>query len=115
MVACLHRPAPPGAEAAPQGVSLTRLAPAVSLPALSHALAPASVLHVAVQLGQPVPPTWLLAVQGEAFELGEGLSEPARLRLADAVARALGWLAARRAEAPPPGIGRAGAEAVAPP
>lgn len=90
----------PGAVAAPQGVAPTPLAvPAKSLPALSHALAPAGVLHVAARLGTDVPPAWQLAVEGAAFGLGEGLSEAGQARLGRAVAQAQDWIAARRAEA----------------
>jgi len=88
----------PGAVAAPGGVALSRLVPAAALPALSHALAPAAVLLVAAQMGAPVPPAWQLAIEGEAFGLGEAMSAPAQARLAVALVEARAWMAARRAE-----------------
>lgn len=77
------------------GVTLVPLAAAESLPALSHALAPSAVLRVAVQLGSPPPPAWQLAIEGERFDLGEGLGDAARSRLARALALAQGWIASR--------------------
>lgn len=56
----------------------------------SHAISPAAVLHAYLQMGEGVPPpTWLLAIRGTAFELGDDLSRPAR----DALAAALTWFA----------------------
>lgn len=78
-------------------LALTRLTPAPALPVLSHALEPAAVLHVAQRLGERVPPAWQLAIEGEAFELGAGLSEAARARLPLALAQARQWVAAHGA------------------
>lgn len=91
----------PQSVAAPGGVALHALTAAAALPALSHALTPAGVLRVAARLGEPPPPAWQLAIEGEAFGLGEALSAPARTRLAQALAAAEGWIAARRAEIAP--------------
>jgi hydrogenase maturation protease len=45
----------------------------------THALAPAAVLGVYRQItGEDPPPAFVLCVRGERFELGEGLSGPAR-------------------------------------
>lgn len=77
----------------PGGVSLGPLAPQHGHPPASHQLAPAAVLGVAEQLQQVPPPAWLLAIEGEAFGLGEGLSAPARQRLAQALVLARDWLA----------------------
>ncbi|MCC6523964.1 MAG: hydrogenase maturation protease [Polyangiaceae bacterium] len=62
-----------------------RVTPARDASATTHALSPAAVLatHAAVA-GQP-PEAWLLAIRGERFELGEGLSDAARENLAAAV------------------------------
>jgi hydrogenase maturation protease len=86
--------AEPGA--AGGGLRLAPLQPAQALPALSHALTPAGVLHVAQRLGRPVPPAWQLAVEGQAFGLGEGLGPAMLARLPAALALARGWLAGRR-------------------
>ncbi len=73
------------------GVQLSRVHPAQALPALSHALTPAGVLHVAQRLGQPLPQAWQLAIEGESFGLGEGLSEAASARLSQALAVVRAW------------------------
>jgi len=43
----------------------------------THALSPEAVLAVLARIGQPAPPTFVLGVAGERFELGEGLSAAA--------------------------------------
>jgi hydrogenase maturation protease len=73
----------PGAVA---GAALTRIAADAAAPLTSHALRPQAVLQVCATLRQKVPPAWLLAIEGQSFELGEPLSAPALGRLADAVA-----------------------------
>ena len=51
----------------------------------SHALSPESVLAVYAQVtGQPPPPSFLLCLRGESFELGEGLSAAATTRQEEA-------------------------------
>jgi len=80
------------------GVALHPLTAAEALPALSHALTPAAVLRVAARLGTQPPPAWQLAIEGEAFGLGEAISAPALMRLVQALAAAQGWIAARREE-----------------
>ncbi|MBX3606963.1 MAG: hydrogenase maturation protease [Piscinibacter sp.] len=76
------------------GVALTPLAPQAGHPPASHTLAPAAVLGVYAQVQrEPPPPAWLLAIEGSAFGLGEGLSAAAARRLAQAQALALRWLA----------------------
>ena len=82
----------PGPEPCTSGLTLQRLRPATTLPVLSHALEPAAVLHVAARLGEPMPPAWLLAIEGERFELGADLSAAARTRLRHAVAQAGQWI-----------------------
>jgi len=45
----------------------------------SHALSPAAVLETFERCtGRAAPPAWVLAVRGDAFELGAGLSPAAR-------------------------------------
>jgi hydrogenase maturation protease len=48
----------------------------------SHALSPGAVLHAYQQIYGPPPPAYVLAIRGEAFELGEGLSTGAAANLA---------------------------------
>lgn len=75
------------------GVALAPLTAQPGHPPASHTLAPAAVLGVYEQLQQrPAPPAWLLAIEGEAFELGEGLSSAAQRRLDTAVQRTMAWL-----------------------
>ena len=52
----------------------------------SHALSPECLLGVAVQVGVRPPPSFVLAIAGEQFELGEPLSERARRHLDAAIA-----------------------------
>ncbi len=75
------------------GVALAPLAPQRGHPPTSHSLAPAAVLGVfeQVQPGAP-PPAWLLAIEGEAFGLGEGLSPQGAQRLARAIVQARRWV-----------------------
>ncbi|WP_127998036.1 hydrogenase maturation protease [Piscinibacter defluvii] len=81
----------------PGGAQLAALAPQHGHPPASHALAPAAVLGVFEQVqGQRPPPAWLLAVQGEAFGLGEGLGDAARQHLARAIELTRAWLEERR-------------------
>lgn len=54
----------------------------------SHALSPGAVLHAYRKLFGEPPPAFVLAIRGEAFELGEGLSEAAAAHLDSALA----WL-----------------------
>lgn len=61
----------------------------------SHALSPQGVLHVFTEMkGTEPPPCTLLAIAGEAFELGEPLSRAAQDHLAAALSWTTGWLAA---------------------
>lgn len=62
----------------------------------SHALSPGAVLHAYRNLFGDPPPSWVLAIRGHAFELGEGLSADAAANLAAARA----WLLARLRHAP---------------
>ena len=61
----------------------------------SHALSPEALLQVFVDLqGHAPPPTTLLAIRGQAFELGEPMSAAAQTHLAAAVLWASDWLKA---------------------
>ena len=59
----------------------------------SHALSPEALLQVFFDLqGYAPPPATLLAIRGQAFELGEPMSPAAQNHLAAALAWALVWL-----------------------
>lgn len=61
----------------------------------SHAMSPQAVLQVYLDLNDaPPPPSWLLAIHGERFELGEPLSSNAATNIEAALAWAVAWLAA---------------------
>ena len=68
----------------------------------SHAMSPRSVLQVYCDLeDEEPPPTWQLAIRGEAFELGDGLSPAAAEGLEAAFAWFRDWIAGGAAEAVP--------------
>jgi hydrogenase maturation protease len=79
---------------APMPFSLSRIEAARDTGFTTHAMSPQAVLRVYADLdeGDP-PPCWLLAIHGERFELGEALSDPARLSLEAALLVAADWLA----------------------
>jgi len=54
----------------------------------SHALSPGALLHATQKLFGEAPPAYVLAIRGEAFELGENPSAGATANLAAALA----WL-----------------------
>lgn len=59
----------------------------------THALHPAAILQVYQELYQrPPPPTFLLSIRGEQFELGESLSDVAKQNLAEAWEFMKQWL-----------------------
>jgi hydrogenase maturation protease len=60
----------------------------------SHALSPGAVLHAYRKLFGEPPLSYVLAIRGEAFELGKGLSEAAAANLE----AALEWLCQRPLE-----------------
>lgn len=82
-----------------RGATLTPIYPDASLRPASHALRPQAVLQVAMQLRGHAPPAWLLAVEGQNFALGEGLSALAEHHLDAALLLAQAWLAERRQSA----------------
>ena len=85
------------ASAAPDGSPFRAgiIAPAKDASFTSHALSPQGVMHVYAEIkGRPPPPCTLLAIAGEAFELGEPLSTAAQTHLAAALAWTKDWLAA---------------------
>lgn len=81
---------------AASGSVLTAIGAEGPLPPASHALRPQAVLQVALRIGMPPPPAWLLAIEGSGFELGAALSTTAEIHLVLAEGLAMDWLTARR-------------------
>ena len=78
---------------------LERLAEAEDVSYTTHALSPAAVLSVYRRIhGVAPPPSFLLGIRGERFELGDGLSDAASIHLDAALKLALD-LCAHPAEA----------------
>lgn len=70
----------------PGPFTFQRIAPASGAAYTTHELSPEAVLQVYVQTeGEEPPPAFVLCIRGEAFELGEALSAPARRHLDAAV------------------------------
>jgi hydrogenase maturation protease len=82
----------PGTLAPGAGATLTPIVPSTRLTPASHALSPQGVLQVARHLQGTATPAWLLAIEGAHFELGQDLSDAARLHLQQALHMALDWL-----------------------
>ncbi|MEN6585205.1 MAG: hydrogenase maturation protease [Sulfuricella sp.] len=66
--------------------AFTRLTAAKDTSYTSHAMSPAAVLQAYHELYGAPPPTYLLGVRGEAFDLGEPLSDAAASNLESALA-----------------------------
>ncbi len=86
-----------GVQDIPAGVVIVSIVADDQVPPASHSLRAEAVLHVARQLDGDVPPAWQLAIEGQSFSLGEGLSEVAQNHLTQAMNLAQDWLSARRA------------------
>ena len=78
---------------APAPFSLMRIEAARDNSFTTHAMSPQAVLKVFADIddGEP-PPCWLLAIRGEAYELGEPLSDAAQQRLQAALLTAADWI-----------------------
>lgn len=77
----------------PAPFEVTRLQPAQDASFTTHALSPQALLQVYQDMqGEPPPPCTLLAIRGEAFELGEPPSPVALAHLKHAVTWASQWL-----------------------
>lgn len=73
--------------------AIRQLAPAAGADCHTHILAPEAVLQVHAELhDKPPPPALLLAIRGEAFDLGSGLSAAARNNLDSACDWTRHWL-----------------------
>ena len=66
----------------PPPFTFTRLRPARDASYSSHVMSPAAVVQVYEEIyGHPAPPSFLLSVRGEAFELGAPMSRDAEASL----------------------------------
>lgn len=73
--------------AMPGGVGFKRVVAAKDDSTSTHQLSPAALLTVYQHaLHHPAPPAFLLTIQGQTFELGQTLSQPARRHLVRAFA-----------------------------
>jgi hydrogenase maturation protease len=61
--------------------TFTKVEPDAAMPAMSHALGPEAVLAVAAELYGKTPDARLLAIRGERWTVGEGLSAKAERNL----------------------------------
>lgn len=84
-------------DACTNGVTIKPLVADECVPPMSHALHAEAVLYVAQQFDDRVPPAWQLAIEGQSFALGEGLSESAEHNLSQGLILAQCWLDDRRA------------------
>ncbi|MCE5272905.1 hydrogenase maturation protease [bacterium] len=66
---------------APEPFGLSRLAPSDAAHFSTHAMPPAAVLETCRAVYGRTPPSFLLALRGDSFEMGEGLSQAAERRL----------------------------------
>ncbi|MCC7383354.1 MAG: hydrogenase maturation protease [Deltaproteobacteria bacterium] len=64
---------------------LRKVSPALDDTYTSHAMSPGAVLETCRRIHGSAPEAWVLAIGGEAFELGEGLSARANRNLSEAV------------------------------
>jgi hydrogenase maturation protease len=70
------------AASGPEPCALTPVLPEPALTYSTHAMSPGGVLRVLTQIHPgPLPPVWLLAIRGYAFELGRPLSDGAKANL----------------------------------
>jgi hydrogenase maturation protease len=74
--------------------SIERIGPAANVGFTTHAMSPQAVLSVFAEIEDAAPPpTWLLAIRGERFELGEDITPAAMKNLAAALEEAARWIA----------------------
>lgn len=71
---------------------LTALHPGADSSLSSHAMSPAALLQVCLDVHGTAPQAWLLAIRGESFELGTRLSTPAQRGLDAGVQATVAWL-----------------------
>lgn len=72
--------------------SVTAVGPQKDTSFTTHAMSPQAVLQVYCNLtDEPPPPTWLMAIRGERFELGEAVTANAGRHLDEALAWLQDW------------------------
>jgi hydrogenase maturation protease len=87
---------------APAPFSVAVIGPLQDASFTSHAMSPQAVLQVYSDLHDtPPPPSWLLAIRAERFELGDPLSANAAAHLEAARAWAKDWLTGNAATSRP--------------
>jgi hydrogenase maturation protease len=73
--------------------TVERIEPARDASFTTHAVSPQGILQVFREVeGEPPPPCWLLAIRGEAWDLGTAPSAHARQHLEAAVDWVRGWI-----------------------
>ncbi len=70
---------------APEPFGLTKLAPSNATHFSTHSMPPAAVLETCRTAWGRTPPSFVMALRGESFEMGEGLSDKAASRLEQAL------------------------------
>lgn len=78
-----------------QAAHIAALEPLHQPPTASHALDARALLGVACRLHASAPPSWMLAIEGTSFGLGEALSRSARQHLETACTLAQAWVSER--------------------
>jgi hydrogenase maturation protease len=77
-------------------IAATRIEPTRDTTFTSHAISPQSVMQTYLDIEKsPPPPSWLLAIGGRSFELGEPLSVDAAANLETAITWAVDWLSGK--------------------
>lgn len=87
-------------EALPDGFALRPIGPAAEFSFTTHGVSPEAILFLARELYGSRPEAWMLAIAGEAWEIGTGLSAGAERNLRRAL-RALDPSDAARSDSPP--------------
>lgn len=73
--------------------TVERIEPARDASFTTHAVSPQAILQVYCEVeGGPPPPCWLLAIRGDAWELGTAPSEAARQNLGAAIDWGQRWI-----------------------
>lgn len=74
--------------------TVERIAPVRDASFTTHAVSPQAILQVFRDVeAEPPPPCWLLAIRGDAWELGTAPSEMARQNLQEAINWGQRWIA----------------------
>ena len=74
--------------------TVERIKPARDASFTTHAVSPQAILQVFREVeAEPPPPCWLLAIRGDAWELGTAPGDSARQNLKEAVDWGRRWIA----------------------